>query len=914
MQGPSPNQGPSQAPAGSNNNEEVNKTNACDKLVIKERSGNKLVIEYNNRTYTFELVDGGIRYVEGQMRVGMRSAKGLLKDIGLGKVARCIIGIINDMRASQSTMKKPEEWVVDRYVLPNDMGTIEVSVSGAGSLIVRYRNGGNESIINIAPGMEQQLASWLLSTLPSTVTMGPDGQKVAEWVRNAIERARKSIIPTREGGYVVTESSDFVTVKGSVITDDNQHMITVIPVGVRAGSKPAIATLTIMSRADGTLESMEFVLGEALVEVNGKKYGSRYTEGLVINNDLLNNLPGLDIINPIREALEPLVGKSQRIDWFGLYNTVCNILDAYVEFMRHDRVLACLWAIAQVYSDILDRFPEVVVYGEHSSGKRQFSFFVRTVSIMAIDVSSPTLASLFTLGGRFHMTMIIDESELSKELVYLLNVGFERGHEISRIVMMNDGRRMKIGFDPYGPKLVIRRLGEELPLDTLSRAIVLHAIRFVGSRTFPTTVIPELRREANKVLIMAKVFGWGEFLSEYNRAREVLSRYGVNGRVIDTYAPLVAVATLIAKARPNDPSAREPLETVIYTIVSTEEASKASRQVEEAILLLLEYTNLGKFNTKEEEDKRYIIIPPKRRLEEEFGEANLKVSPNRIYELYHVLDTVPFAIRRRGNEGYYYLVDPVGLFEFIFRYHIPYEAVLTQSGKEYLKDIAGVDIDAIYRRIASTMLVESDENVEKVISELLGTQSQQAEASQGQSQQTQTGSNQQAQASSSQAETTSSGSGSQTELTNQQVVTNTPTPSQSQQSQQPESQPPSGGGANAKEPSRQQSQPGSTSGSGAESQSTSAQPASGDLPPDVAHVCDLECLDRTGGPTILNYEEYQKCLSECKERVRARGLLCMSTCEWWYRADAARKTECIRKCLYCDDFDPAAMACRGGGS
>lgn len=491
------------------------------------------------------------------------------------------------------------------------------------------------------------------------------------------------------------------------------------------------------------------------------------------------------------------------------------------------------------------------------------------------------------------MTMIIDETEMNKELQHLLNIGFERGHEISRVVTLENGKRMKIGFDPYGPKVVIRRLGEELPLDTLSRALVLYAIRYIGARTFPTSVTPELRRGAVKDLLIAKVFGWREFVDIYDKVRSTLSKYGVNGRLIDTYAPIITVAVLIAKSRPGDQSAREPLEIVVQDIIMREEGSRVSRQVEESILLLLEYLNLGKFKTREE-DKRKIVIPPRDELEAVFDDAGIKVNYHALYQLYAILDTAPFAQRKRGNEGYYYLVDPEALFEFIIKYGIPFETVLGERGKEYLKDIAGVDVDAVYKRVTANLLRVSSENVEKIICELLECQSQQA--------------------SSSQAETTSSGSGSQTELTNQQVVTNTLTPSQAQQSQQPESQPPSGGGANAKEPSQQQSQPGSTSGSGTESQSTSAQPASGDLPPDVAHVCDLECLDRTGGPTILNYEEYQKCLSECKERGRARGLLCMSTCEWWYKADAARKTECIRKCLYCDDFDPAVIACRGGGS
>lgn len=109
---------------------------------------------------------------------------------------------------------------------------------------------------------------------------------------------------------------------------------------------------------------------------------------------------------------------------------------------------------------VYERFntvPYLRAMGNFGSGKSRFLNTVGGLCYRSINISGATSASLYRLQNTWKGTMVWDEADLkdtstSSDLVKVLNLWFEKGHNIPRCDQ-NDYNTVE-AFDPFGPKIL----------------------------------------------------------------------------------------------------------------------------------------------------------------------------------------------------------------------------------------------------------------------------------------------------------------------------------------------------------------------------------------------------------------------------------------------------------------------------
>lgn len=852
-QGPSSSQGPSQAPAGSNNNQGVNKTNAFEcngkQLVIREQAVNgvegRLVIEVDGRTHTFIIRRHGKTFDIENAETGMSQTKKklgeLLSGLGLGPVRACIESLIHTIarRIEEAARQElePKLIIIDSKNV-ND-GVLDVGIKTDGSLVFRYHGPNVNDMLTLVPGAGvEQARDWLAKYVPID-----DPQKTSEFmafILSAVDKARRMVMPSRRGGYVITQDINTKYVKSAVVVGD--ELIHFYPTVVRVNDRDDVATLSIVARADpaggAIIEQSDYAIGEGEVIINNVRYASRFTAGLVVTSFLRDILPSRRKIDTLYNVLERLRLSNTKlfIRFDKVFDYIYDLLGRYVEMVDKYRVIAALYIIANYFSDILYKFPILVILGERGSGKRQLAMVLSASAPLRIDVTHPTEAAIYTLTENYHAVMIIDETAINDALADILNAAYEAGHKIPRVNVLDKGSRAVYGYDPYGPKILIMRLGvHELRDDAASRTVIIHMLRASG-RTFPDHVDEHHEDALFLALSLLKFSRFGDFLSAYQFVRDVMKN--MDQRTLDAYAPLLAVAFLVVKDSGfKSEYIKNVFEQVLEDfIIAAGERGGAGYIVNRVVSQLIGYIAWAN-----DDDLHFVrdgwvricwndvrevlnrVADPSNRDEYRPRAEDFRPRDRDGTYFHKVLGLRPvFVLDIKKTEGRVcYVISIAQLVAFAMKYHVDL-SFLSEEDWEVLRDRAGEELESA--------LSEGTEGGESgdiecrffpdYCKELEAQVQAQAQASQSQSQQ--------AEASQSEQKVTESGSGGQTEQTNQQVST---VPSEA--------------------PPRPQ------------------------------------------------------------DRPDARELWCSSECTEWYRADAQKLSECVSKCRECKGvFDPATMTCR----
>ena len=286
-------------------------------------------------------------------------------------------------------------------------------------------------------------------------------------------------------------------------------------------------------------------LGELEVNQQAKELGAQFhlTPGQVLKfwgqqqkvkngNDSEPKVAG----RPIGELLKPAEPWPEPVDAGDWLEECERELRRYLAMPKGAHRAVAAWCF---YTHVSDRFgysPYIIATSPAPEcGKTTVLRACHRLAALPLFTGSMTTATLFRVMDEHHPVMLCDEQdgrmERNEELRLLFNEGFQKGSHVIRCIGDDNEAR---GFNCFGPK-ALACIGE-LPATVTSRSIVLRLERNRQSLAVLAPLdhpeaLTRLRRQAAR---------WAQ--DHGGELREVPEVPGFDGRLLDKWGPLLAVA------------------------------------------------------------------------------------------------------------------------------------------------------------------------------------------------------------------------------------------------------------------------------------------------------------------------------------------------------------------------------------
>lgn len=216
----------------------------------------------------------------------------------------------------------------------------------------------------------------------------------------------------------------------------------------------------------------------------------------------------------------------------------------YVDMPLPFEVIAAHYILLTwVYEDF-DALPYLCVQGDPGSGK---SRFLRTIgSLCYKSISSGgavNAAPIYRFIEAYHGTMVTDESDfkhsdLTQDIVKILNCGFTKGSPVLRCEGSDGGAYLPKSYDCFSPKILAHRY-DFADLALRSRCLT-HQMQKRSRQDIPIN-LPEKEFHAEAVKIRNMLLLWrlrnlGKII-----VRKNLPTAGIEDRIVQILAPLASV-------------------------------------------------------------------------------------------------------------------------------------------------------------------------------------------------------------------------------------------------------------------------------------------------------------------------------------------------------------------------------------
>ena len=201
---------------------------------------------------------------------------------------------------------------------------------------------------------------------------------------------------------------------------------------------------------------------------------------------------------------------------------------------------------------IYDKFytvPYLRAMGDFGSGKSRFLDTVGGLCYRSINIAGATSAAIYRLQNMWKGTIVWDEADLKDsstyaDLVKILNLGFERGHNIPRCGQ-NDYNDIEV-FDPFGPKILGTR--NKFTDNAFESRCFTEIVQPTTRDDIPQTLNDEFHRkqiELQNKLLMFRLRCWSKLDSN---APNKMDLGDIDPRLKQIATPL---AVIIEMATPN---------------------------------------------------------------------------------------------------------------------------------------------------------------------------------------------------------------------------------------------------------------------------------------------------------------------------------------------------------------------------
>jgi len=655
-----------------------------------ESNSGYLEVEVNGSAYTLKIYrsprgKGVIVELDGLYETLSRLKK-LLKSKGLEGYAEIIEQYIRSTiyEAELRSLRKHKVLIMKSVQLKS--GTLDVGLRDDGKFVIRY---GGRRVVAAQDN--------ILEKVSEVVPIDDLDPQLADQIKRVFNEFNQSIVTGKE--ILVLMNNDAISSLLPSIAIDNKLVLIIPFVSSYSNGdmvKKGVLSLVVVSDANGNVEGVKLVPNPVEVEVGGKVFYKDFLERIAFSEVVERLLPPANTVNKIRAELAG--GKS--VTFSEALDLVNNILDKYAYVEGGNRTIAALYAVAQVFYDLVPLFPILRIIGEMGSGKRQLANAIAACSPIAITVVKPSEASLYRIVDAFHPLLIIDESKINEDVSLLLNAGFEKDRFVPRSRVVEDGRVTIDLFNFYSPKIIVSRPGAlNLPDDTVSRTIEVYMQR-VSNKAFPLEVDPKDHEEAVVFLLVLKVRKWWEFFTFYNALRNTL--IDIDPRTRDTYLPLLTVAYLISKEK-GDPTLF--IETLKHMVESSQE--RAGTPFHQRVTVVGILKHVAASSTLSGKVKAVSVT-----VKDIEGSLGVKVDMNTKVRIGKFLNEAPFKVSKSRSGGYTkYVVDVEKVYNYVRNYNVDI-SLLTDDELDKLEKLT----DLNWRGIG----FNKDEWMKNVMAKLFG--------------------------------------------------------------------------------------------------------------------------------------------------------------------------------------------------
>jgi len=592
-----------------------------------------------------------------------RLLKGTELEIHREVIEKYIRSLIYEAQIKEQ--KKHRVYILEK--IETEAGILNVGIRDDGKIVLKL---GNKRVI----ADNDSVTAKLKELIPFDAMSA----ELVDKIKGVFKKLERKIVSSEDVIILTDNEAKDVILPSMVI---NNKLVTMIPfiatyIDADMDNEPrrGLLILIIITNDKGNIVKVDRVRNPIMLEVDGKSIYKDFLERMTLNEAIARILPNVDLINRLYEEIK----KGSSASWTEADELVEKLLSKYVYIKGRDRILAKLYAIAQVFYDLIPLFPMLRDIGEMGSGKRQLANVIAACTAISITVVQPTEAALYRLVDAFHPLVVIDESKIDDDISMLLNAGFEKDKFVPRARIVEEGKITIDIFNFYSPKIIVSRPGRlNLPEDTISRTIEIYMQR-VANKVYPLEIDPKDREEAVTTLLLLKIRRWKEFIDAYDMLREEL--VGIDPRTRDTYLPLITVAYLIARER-NDPSLF--VEVVEDMIKTAEERAGVTHYQRLAIVGILKHVVS---NSTLNGMVKLVSISTK----DIASALGMKLDGSTRIRIGKFLREAPFKVSISKSGGYTkYLIDLEKLYQYVLSYGVDI-SMLTDEELEKLEKVTGL--------------------------------------------------------------------------------------------------------------------------------------------------------------------------------------------------------------------------------
>ena len=249
-------------------------------------------------------------------------------------------------------------------------------------------------------------------------------------------------------------------------------------------------------------------------------------------------------IEAIRKAVEALKN-GVSISISDVYKALRKYFDKHVYIDTEEGKLNVLgYTMFKPAYALFEYYPLLLILGPYGTGKTTLSELIGKTQLYPVKASNATWPAI-TRAMNYWPTLILNEHEhliRNEEVKAFLNASYERGNTYLRA----DRERMDtiIAMKNYNPPVIPYKTETgEIPLDLLSRALIVVMMRYIKGDKDPSTTDDEVVSIKSLLLVFRALY-WRKILDAINKLKRAITN--IDRRLVNTYMPVLVMGYLLA--------------------------------------------------------------------------------------------------------------------------------------------------------------------------------------------------------------------------------------------------------------------------------------------------------------------------------------------------------------------------------
>jgi hypothetical protein len=294
--------------------------------------------------------------------------------------------------------------------------------------------------------------------------------------------------------------------------------------------------------------------GELLILLERKPYYPSHQQWIKVGNKLLR-LRGdvkevkAGLIYSFPEVLtfkRILDGEEIKKSWVEVGDRIVEKLKDYIIF-DDERVydVVASYIVMTYFHDVFTAVPFLYLHGPPGSGKTRANITITYMCRKGVFVADPSDATLYRMVEALGSTLGIDESVLSEKAKKIIAAGYKKGSVVARAEPTKGGVILKF-FEATTPKVFSF---EHPPNEDylLQRSIPINMLKAKPKKFLDPQ--PNEFKEIRETLYYLRLTKLPEILDAREKALRTLESRDVWGREAETWAPILAAASLIGREK-----------------------------------------------------------------------------------------------------------------------------------------------------------------------------------------------------------------------------------------------------------------------------------------------------------------------------------------------------------------------------